>query len=272
MLETGKKAMAGLVFAVGLMGLLPSGVQAATKTIACPGKSLQNAVTKLNPGDTLLVSGTCAENVVIPEQIVNVTLNGQGTATIQGADPTQNTINVRGRGVTIAGFTISGGNRTISLQRGGSAIITGNTITGSQTHGVQLSQNNYAKIQGNTIQGNSDAGVHVRLGSGADIWDNVITANFDGIKVDTGGSADISGNHIYSNTEDGVRLRSNSNVRFSHDEDDTTVNVIEGNGENGVNCRLGGSIGGNPVSWGSGNTGGNKSIDGTCLVESGVLP
>jgi hypothetical protein len=113
----------------------------------------------------------------------------------------------------------------------------------------------------------------VRQGSGADIFDNIITGNRDGINVDGVGEADVSGNHIFGNTRDGVRLRDNSHVRFSNDPDDTVENVIELNGENGVNCARGGTIsGGTPVNFGTGNTGGNKDIASNCMVEGGILP
>lgn len=57
---------------------------AASPQLTCGGQTISATLRTLQPGDTLFVSGTCNENVVIPEQIVNVTLDGQGTATIMG--------------------------------------------------------------------------------------------------------------------------------------------------------------------------------------------
>ena len=41
---------------------------------------------QVKPGDTLLVSGTCNENIDLGEEVHGITLDGQGTATING-DP-----------------------------------------------------------------------------------------------------------------------------------------------------------------------------------------
>jgi hypothetical protein len=95
-----------------------------------PKKSIGGSLASLKPGDTLFVSGTCTENLLIPEEVRNVILDGQGTATISPIDATENTIRIRGRGITIRGFTINGGFRAIALQNGGAAILTQNTIQG----------------------------------------------------------------------------------------------------------------------------------------------
>ncbi len=235
-------------------------------------KTITKSLKKLKPGDTLFVSGTCQENLLIPEEVVNIILDGQGAATIAPVDSSQNTLNIRGRGITIKGFTIVGGYRAVALQNGGAAIISGNIIREAQTFGVQISRNSFARVLGNTIQENQEDGINVRLGASADIFDNMITENRDGINVDSSGAADVSGNHIVSNTRDGVHLRDNSHIRFSADPDNTETNVIELNGENGVNCARGGTMSGNPVDFGGGNTGGNKNIATNCIVADGVLP
>ncbi len=46
------------------------------------GGTITEGVTHLKPGDTLLVTGTCKENVVISSDILRITLDGQGKATI----------------------------------------------------------------------------------------------------------------------------------------------------------------------------------------------
>ncbi len=52
-------------------------------SLTCGGQTISAALRTLPPGDTLFVSGTCTENLVIAEQVVNVILDGQGTATIK---------------------------------------------------------------------------------------------------------------------------------------------------------------------------------------------
>ena len=53
-------------------------------TLTCgPEKTIGQAIKRLKPGDTLLVSGTCNENVDIGEEVHRITLDGQGTASHQ---------------------------------------------------------------------------------------------------------------------------------------------------------------------------------------------
>jgi parallel beta-helix repeat protein len=251
--------------------LLPPAAGAAT--VDCNhGQSVARAVAKLRPGDTLVVKGRCTEHVEITEDLLNVTLDGQGTATIHGPDATRFTITVRGRGVRITGLTVSGGDRAIAILDTGAAVVENNTIRDAVNVGVHVGRNSAARIIRNTITNVAGLGINVRLGSGADIFDNDVSQNGDGIDVDSGGSADISGNRVFANREDGIRLRNNSHIRFSSDPDNTRTNVIEQNGGFGVSCIRGGTISGNPVNFGSGNGAGNTSIAGNCLVQAGVLP
>ena len=97
-----------IVFATFLW-ILSSVGEAATIQVDCSSASLQAAIEKARPGDTLLVSGTCKENLVIPEDVQKITLDGQGKATIKGRDPKKDTIFVRGRvDITVRGFTLKG--------------------------------------------------------------------------------------------------------------------------------------------------------------------
>lgn len=82
--------------------------------------------------------GTVAQNrgavrgIVLGQEVDRITLDGQGTATING-DPSAFTVTVRGRGITIRGFTITGGLQGIAVLDGGSAVIDGNTIQLART-------------------------------------------------------------------------------------------------------------------------------------------
>jgi len=60
-----------IVFATFLW-ILSSVGEAATIQVDCSSASLQAAIEKARPGDTLLVSGTCKENLVIPEDVQNL--------------------------------------------------------------------------------------------------------------------------------------------------------------------------------------------------------
>jgi len=90
-------AIRSLIFLPAFLWIFLSLGEAATIQVDCSSASLQAAIEKAKSGDTLLVSGTCNENLVIPEDVQKITLDGQGKATIKGRDPKKDTIFVRGR-------------------------------------------------------------------------------------------------------------------------------------------------------------------------------
>jgi nitrous oxidase accessory protein NosD len=77
--------------------LLPRIGEAATLTVDCDaGERIQQKIALAKPGDTVLVSGTCSENVAIPSEVVRITLDGQGKAVIQAPGTTGDAIFIRG--------------------------------------------------------------------------------------------------------------------------------------------------------------------------------
>src|SRR5260370_6227321 len=78
--------------------LLPS----AEAEVACdkdPQGALQRAINAARPGDVILVTGTCEENLDIAETRHRMTLDGGAKATINGSAPHALTISVRSRSV-----------------------------------------------------------------------------------------------------------------------------------------------------------------------------
>jgi parallel beta-helix repeat protein len=199
------------------------------------GMTISDAVKLLKPGDTLLVSGNCNENVSIPEEIQNITLDGQNQTTIVPLDPSQSTVNIRGRGITIARFTVTGGLNGIIVTRGGAAILEGNTIRNAQT-GISLTSHSVARIQNNTIENNTDRGVTVAEASTARLDGNTIQNNLsDGILVNEGSSARIgldAPNTIQSNSGRGVIVTRSSSGRIMN-------NTITNNRGDGVDVLRG---------------------------------
>jgi parallel beta-helix repeat protein len=212
---------------------------AAIIPVTCPPGSLGTfTVTGFAAGDVVLVSGNCNVNLEIPPDTNDVTLDGQGTATITPSDATQATITIRGRRITIRGFTITGGNPAVLITGSGSATLTNNVIQ-SAVNGIVALLSGTAIITGNTIQNNSDAGIlvtegaHARIGfaSAADTAasPNTIQGNgVGGITVIRGSSARIIGNTISNNTGDGVGV-------FRLSQADLSSNAIDGNTGNGIN-------------------------------------
>ena len=236
-----------LIILVGLLWLPLSIAEAATVTLACNAKNtIGNAVKKLKPGDTLSVTGTCNENLLIPEETVRVVLDGQGTATIKGPDTSIPTVIVNGRGITIKGFTITGGRDGIVLSRGGQAVIDRNTIQGTGRIGLQVNQSSFAVIVNNTIQNNPTNGISIGGSSYAIIGiltglDKTASLNTiqnngsNGISVQRSSNARITGNTIRNNKLNGVIVSRASQA-------DITSSTIDGNGMSGIDVSQNSSV------------------------------
>ncbi len=253
-------AIRTLIVFAAFLWLLPSGGEAATIQVDCSSATLQAAIDKAKPGETLLVSGTCKENLVIHEEVVRITLDGQGKATINGPDEGKPTIKVRGRGITIKGFTVTGGRRGIHVAQGGRAIIDGNTVQGAARTGILVNRSSSARIMNNTVQNNGGHGIAVAGTSSARTGNNTVQNNGgngiiinntstawigvmgpsdrtasrniiennkrNGILVGFGSSARITGNTIRNNKRAGISVsRASSHI---------SSNKIDGNGRNGI--------------------------------------
>ena len=217
---------------------IPSFVaEAATIRVDCPSASLQAAIEKSRARDTLLVSGTCSENVVVHEEVVGITLDGQGKATINALDPGKHAVRITGRGITVRGFTVTGGGNGIRVERGGDALIDGNTVEKVGTFGI-IVYTGFAVIINNTIQNNPQSGIAIAGASFAHIGfvtggDKAAGPNFiqnngaAGIVVSRSSSARIVGNIIRNNKRYGVEATRVSQV-------DVANNTIEGNGQDGI--------------------------------------
>ena len=74
---------------------------AATVSVDCDaGNTITSALGNVKPGDTVLVSGTCKEQVSIAPEIVRITMDGQRKTTIQhpgGATASPHAVYIRGR-------------------------------------------------------------------------------------------------------------------------------------------------------------------------------
>jgi nitrous oxidase accessory protein NosD len=228
--------------AVALLWIAPLAGQgnSGVHTLTCgPQKTIGDALKVLKPGDTLLVSGVCDENVVIGQEVQRITLDGQGSAAIN-ADSRASAVTVNGTGIVIRGFTITGGApQGVAVTDGGSARIDGNLIQNADRNGITVFRNSSADIVNNTIQGSGLAGIAVQNTSSARIgWTgppnnrvslpNTIQNNgAQGIQVYRGSSAQIYTNTIQNNASHGVFADRNAQAEIA-------ANTITGNGGDGI--------------------------------------
>jgi parallel beta-helix repeat protein len=211
-----------------------------THTVDCnAGEKIQDKLALAKPGDTIQVSGACSENVSVLSEVVRVTLDGQGKTVIQ-APAKGDGIIIRGREITVKGFTITGGRDGIHLSgvaAGASANIVGNTIRNTGRHGIHLDHSSVGRIAGNTIEDVHAIGIDVAEGSVVRIGyllrplgpgpNTIRNAGEHGILIARGSSARIVGNTIESNKDSGVLVTRNSQA-------DIFGNSISGNAGNGI--------------------------------------
>jgi parallel beta-helix repeat protein len=212
----------------------------ATHAVDCnAGQKIQDKIAIAQPGDTILVNGTASENVAILAETVRITLDGQGKAVIE-APAKGDGFFIRGREITVRGFTITGGRDGIHLSgvaAGASANIVGNTIRKTGRHGIHLDHSSVGRIAGNTIEGAGAHGIDIAEGSVARIGyllrplghgpNTVRGCGEHGIAVTRGSSARIVGNTLEGNKGSGVYVS-----RHSHA--DVMGSAISGNGGNGI--------------------------------------
>lgn len=266
-----------------------------------PG-ALQRAIDLARSGDTIQVSGTCNENVTIPVGKDLITLDGGGTATIIGPDPALNTISARGvRALTITGLRIRGGRTGISIDRGSSALVHGNTIEyagrigiivggwstanianntiqDNRSHGINVTGNAYAFVgfvtaddtvaSPNIIRHNGVHGINVSFSASVRIAGNTISDNVrNGINVDRASQATVSDNAINANGQNGIFVTENSGVNLGSDTGtgifDAPNRTSANNGLRGISCRVGG-YGNGRLGTLNGNSGA-KSFGTSCI-------
>ena len=266
--------------------------------------ALQRAIDRATPGQRLLISGTCYENVSIPPGKDLLTLDGGGIGIVFGPDVTINTIQIRGpRAVTVTGLTIRGGRVGIDVSRGSSAFIDGNTIEDTARNGITLGAFATANIVNNTIQNNASAGILVTgnafgfigfataddpvaspniirnngthgisltLSSSARIAGNTVSNNVrHGINVERASQATISDNTIDANGQHGIYVTENSIVNLGSDTGaglfDAPNRTNTNNVLRGIACRVGGSANGRR---GTLNGNGGAKDFGTSCVDS----
>src|SRR5689334_24503710 len=91
----------------GLVLIATWQVAAATITVDCStGGVVGPTLSSLKPGDVLSVQGTCRENILLPVDLHDITVDGGGKATIAATDARQPAVQVLGREITLKGLTV----------------------------------------------------------------------------------------------------------------------------------------------------------------------
>ena len=282
--------------------LLCSPASSATLTVDCDaGNTIASVYATIKPGDTVLVSGLCKEQVNIPPEVTRVTFDGQKKTTIQhpgGQQASPHAFYNRGKEITIKNFTVTGGQDGIHLSGPASAVIDGNLVTKNSGRGIHIDKGSIARILNttveqsggigidvtgasyayigvfiprvpalapNTIRNNGGPGINIERTSGAWIVGNTISGNKDsGITVHRNAQADVIANTINSNGGDAITVTYNSGVNFdSEPRKDGPNKTSQNNAGAGIKCAIGGYVDG-PLGTLAGAKG-VKDIDKSCV-------
>lgn len=223
---------------------------AATISVDCDaGQTIMAALPKSAPGDTIQVSGTCSEHVNIAPQFVNLTLDGQNKTTIRhpgGQALSPHAVYVRGKEITVKGFTITGGLDGLHLSGPASGVSDGNTVTGNKGRGVHIDKGSVLRILNTTVENNGLIGIDVTGASYAYIGvyiprvprlsPNTVRNNGGpGINIERSSGAWVVGNTITGNRQGGIEVHRNGQA-------DVIANVISGNGGDGITASFGSGI------------------------------
>ncbi len=194
---------------------------------------------------TLLVSGTCHENVTIQGYNL-LTVQGNPTATIDGGtDPNLGTFDIGRSSVNLNNLIISGGGAGVECFWLCSAVMDHVTIQDSLGFGLVVQRQSFARLNMGTIEHNAFTGVSVEestlvLRGGTIQANGTVDEGGDGVTVGTSGTLyvfpDDSGtvpsiiqNNPYGN---GISVANNSTVRVNGA-------TISGNGGDGIGLNAG---------------------------------
>lgn len=184
------------------------------------GDTIAGALAVADPGDTIQVSGTCNESILLySPNHDRVILDGQGTAVLDGQGQTVVTVD-GSRGVVIQGFIIKNGLDGVLVEKGASALLDGVTVQGNADDGIQVDENASAVIRDCRVGGNQigdknqNDGIFVFRSSSATLNGTVTsTGNGDnGINVGNSSSLFSYGATatLQDNTGHGLMVNNNS--------------------------------------------------------------
>jgi hypothetical protein len=167
-----------MMMAVVLAIVITSGsvlAEAGAKPVHCgKGQTLAKALATAQPGDTLVISGTCRERVTVA--LDRITLDGQGTAVIDGGGG--------GPAEFAAVVTVDGTS---------GVVIKGLTIRNGPGEGILGQRRAAFTVQDTKVHDNGSTGISVGGGSTAEVIDTSSQRNSPGLDVYTGSSVILRG-------------------------------------------------------------------------------
>lgn len=232
-------------------GALPAATAAPnTITVDCDrGQTIANALMQGDFRKQLVVNirGTCNGSVRIERE--NVTLSGDGTATIIATDASTDAVTVVANGANLEGLTLSGGRFGVSsygvfrlvisdcviedTHMDGIRVFAGDTrvirttVQRAGANGVYVTRGGSVVASNSQFLNNSESGIYAYGNSTITANNSIFTGNVTGVLLGTGSQGSFNNNNISSNDVIGITVAS-SQARIGGD------NTIENNGGTGI--------------------------------------
>ena len=225
-----------------------SGGGGATHTVDCSSGTIAAVMSEAQPGDTIMITGTCNETVVVDKD--GITLDGGGTAVIDGGGADTAVILIKGhRNVTVKGLAVQNGLLGIHAD-GGAAVGLENVTAQNNNRGADGRDGDGIRITASvasfagTVRSNHNDGDGIDLFHASSVRATVgshsveVTGNGGlGIDLDLGSSFGMRGAiTVTGNTYDGLLIRRTSAAFFLGD-----TATFNDNGGSGVHVSGGSS-------------------------------
>jgi Right handed beta helix region len=204
-------------FFVFVAGALSQHAQAANLTVNCDRKETIHKAVKLlatsspQGPNTISVSGSCTENIVIQSMDRLTVITKKGASITDRSDGTLAVVDIEdSRSVTVQGFTINGGDSGVSCNNASVCYLTGNTIQDSAGTGAVVGAGSHAFLESNVIQNSGGRGSTVEGGSQMSSDNDVFQGNAaQGMVLD--GAYFVASNSSFLNNGAGI-LSASSNL------------------------------------------------------------
>ncbi len=165
--------------------------EAAQIVVPADYPTIQGAIDKAGPGDTVIVSdGLYKENIVIKAPIVLRSRNGSERTIVEPVEPGNDVIRV---------LNVKGGD--------GGVVVTGFTLRGSLLAGLHIIKSSKTKVFSNIFTGNK-YGLHVEYSNECVIKENTLNLNEQGLYLFYSDMNLLEANEVNSNTNSGILLHS----------------------------------------------------------------
>lgn len=218
-----KKLLVPVCMLAWLVLAAPAG---AVTLAAHPGESIQTAISRARPGDTLVIPpGTYHEHVVIT--VPGLTLQGQGRPTLDG-NGQGTVVTVRAAHVTVSGLRLSGTGQSLNGDDAGIKLdgVHDCTVTNNQLdgvfYGIDLQHASHNHVANNQAVGAAATSSFEGWGDGIRAWNsrgntfenNDVSRFRDGFYLEFAAGSQLIANHSYRNQRYGLHFMFMDDSKF----------------------------------------------------------